>query len=198
MKKNEFLERLRAQLWALSPADIQRSLDYYSEMIDDRMEDGLSEEDAVAAVGDLDEIVRQIRQEMPQPPMVTEKPKKQTDLKRWMIVLLILGSPLWIPLVASVASVVLSVYVCLWTVVLVLYVIAVAVAAAAIGCLVGIFFMLGRAAEITVTLGAALLCAGMSIMLFLLGNLAAKGMIALTKLCWKSVKSLFDRKERKV
>ena len=58
MKRNEFLSKLKERLWALPEADKQCSLDYYSEMIDDRMEDGLSEEEAVAAIGDLDEIVQ--------------------------------------------------------------------------------------------------------------------------------------------
>ena len=43
MKKREFLDRLKASLWAMPEADKERSADYYAEMIDDRMEDGLSE-----------------------------------------------------------------------------------------------------------------------------------------------------------
>ena len=115
-----------------------------------------------------------------------------------MIVLLVLGSPLWISLVTAAVSVVFSVYVSLWSVVLVLYTVAVAVGAAAIGCIVGSFFMIGRTATIAVAWGAALLCTGLAILLFLLGNLAAKGMIELTKLCWQGVKSIFQRKEQTV
>lgn len=201
MRKQEFLEKLRAQLWALSPADIQRSLDYYSEMIDDRMEDGLTEEEAVAAIGDLDEIVQQIRQEMPQPPASVKKEQAQQKQYRrvepWMIVLLVLGSPVWIPLVASAAVTVISVYVSLWSVVIVLYAVAVAVGAAAIGCIVSSFLMIGRATVVIVAWGAALLCAGLAIVLFLLGNLAAKGMVALTKLAWQGCKQLLRGKEKK-
>lgn len=197
MKKNEFLDKLKASLWAMPAADQQRSVDYYSEMIDDRMDDGLTEEEAVAAIGDLDEIVKQILTETPRPPVVVEPVKKQRRVEPWMIVLLVLGSPLWIPLVVSVVSAVLSVYVSLWTVVITLYALAIGVGAAAIGCVIGCFFMIGRAGVILVTLGAALLCAGIGILLFLLGNLAAKGMIALTKLCWQGCKQLIQGKERK-
>ena len=42
MKKNEFIEALRAKLIALNAQDIERSLDYYSEIIDDCMEDGMT------------------------------------------------------------------------------------------------------------------------------------------------------------
>ena len=198
MRKQELLDKLKASLWAMPEADRQRSADYYGEMIDDRMEDGLSEEEAVAAIGNLDEIVQQILGETPRPPVVVEAAKKQRKVEPWMIVLLVLGSPLWIPLVASAVATVVSIYVSLWSVVIVLYVVAVAVGVAAVGCIIGSFFMIGRTATLVVTWGAALLCAGLAILLLLLGNLAAKGMVELTKLCWQGVKSIFNRKEQTV
>ena len=76
--------------------------------------------------------------------------------------------------------------------------VAAAVGAAAIGCFVGMFFMLGRPVTAMVTLGASLLCAGIGILMILLSNLAAKGMIALTKLCWQGVKSILQRKEKTI
>ena len=200
MKKREFLDRLKASLWAMPEADKERSADYYAEMIDDRMEDGLSEEEAVAAIGDLDEIVKQILNETPRPPATVKKEQKQQKqgLETWMIVLLVLGSPVWIPLVASAAGTVISVYVSLWTVVIFLYAVFIALAIASVGCVVGSFFMIGRFAEVLVAWGAALLCAGLAIGVFMLSNLAAKGLVALTKLCWESCKSIFRGKEQKV
>ena len=50
MNKQEFLYELKGKLWALSEEEKKSSLEYYTEMIDDRMEDGLSEEEAVAAI----------------------------------------------------------------------------------------------------------------------------------------------------
>ena len=169
-------------------------------MIDDRMEDGLSEEEAVAAIGDLDEIVKQILNETPRPPATVKKEQKQQKqgLETWMIVLLVLGSPLWIPLVASAAGTVISVFVSLWTVVISLYAVFIALAIASVGCVVGSFFMIGRFAEVLVAWGAALLCAGLAIGVFMLSNLAAKGLVALTKLCWEGCKHIFKGKEQKV
>lgn len=200
MRKQEFLDKLKASLWAMPEADKQRSVDYYAEMIDDRMEDGLTEEEAVAAIGDLDEIVEQILHETPRPPVTVHNGQKQQKrgLEPWMIVLLVLGSPLWIPLVTAAVSVVLSVYISLWSVVISLYAVFIALAASAVGCVIGSFFMIGSTAEVIVAWGAAALCAGLAILLFLLGNLAAKGMIALTKLCWQGCKNIFRRKERTV
>ena len=204
MKKIEFLNQLKAQLWALPEADIQCSLDYYSEMIDDRMEDGLSEEEAVAAIGDLDEIVKQILNETPRPPQVVESTPKQNKAKNkvapWMIVLLVLGAPLWIPLVAGVGSSVLGVYVSLWSVVIALYATAFALAACAIGLPVAAFSLLWihHYGEGAVLVGGALICAGSAILVFLLSNLAAKGLAALTRLIWNGATGIFRRKERTV
>lgn len=198
MNKFDFLTQLRAKLWSIPHSDAERTVDYYAEIIDDRMEEGLTEEEAVDAIGDLDEIVGNILAETPQTPVAAEPAKKQRHLEPWMIVLLVLGSPLWVSLVTGAVSAVLSVYISLWSVVIILYVVAVALGVAAIGCLVGSFVMIGRSGEALVTFGGALLCAGLGIVLFLLGNLAAKGMIALTKLCCQSVKGLFAGKERKV
>ena len=202
MKRVEFLKELKARLWALPEADILCSLDYYSERIDDRMEDGLSEEAAVAAIGDLDEIVSQILNETPRPPQTVKPGQKQKpaqdNTKTWVIILLILGSPVWIPLIASAVSVVFSVYVSLWSVVVSLYAVAFALAIAALGCIFGSFFMIGSFAKVAVAWGAALLCAGLAILLFLLANLSAKGMVALSKWIWKSCKQIFQRKEQTV
>lgn len=199
MRKQEFLDRLKASLWAMSEADKQRSVDYYSEMIDDRMEDGLLEEEAVAAIGDLDEIVKQILTESPRPPQVVKPAEPRHDnTKAWWIVLLILGFPVWGSLVIAIAAVAFSVYVSLWSVVISLYATAFALGVSALGCVLGSFFMIGGFGAAIVAWGAALLCAGLAILFFMLSNLAAKGMIALTKLCWQGVKSIFSRKEQTV
>ena len=200
MRKKEFLEKLRASLWAMPEADKQRSLDYYAEMIDDRMEDGLSEEEAVAAISDLDEIVKQILNESPRPPATVKNESKQQKrgLEPWMIVLLVLGSPLWIPLVASIAGTVISVYVSLWSVVIALYAVTFALFVAALGCILGSFFMIGSVPRVIVAWGTALLCAGLAILFLLLSNLAAKGLVKLTKLAWETCKGIFKRKEQTV
>lgn len=200
MKKNEFLEELKTRLWAMPEADKERSADYYAEMIDDRMEEGFSEEEAVAAIGDLDEIVKQILNESPRPPATVKKEPKQPKrgLEAWMIVLLVLGSPVWIPLVASAAGTVISVYVSLWTVVISLYAVFIALAVSSVGCVVGSFFMIGSIPNVIVAWGAALLCAGLAILFLLLSNLAAKGLVKLTKLAWEACKGIFKRKEQSV
>ena len=210
MNKQEFLYELKGKLWALSEEEKKSSLEYYTEMIDDRMEDGLSEEEAVAAIGTLDEIVEQIMSESPHAPAVVNQEEKQTAqpkqakekgrVQPWIIVLLILGGPLWISLVGVLGSGVLGIYVSLWSVVIALYATAFALAVCAIGLLVAAFSLLwihqfGKGA---VLVGGAFVCAGLAILFFLLSNLAAKGLVALTRLIWNGVTGIFKRKERTV
>ena len=58
MTKREFLDMLNKQTSRLPEAERSRLLEYYGEIIDDRMEEGLSEAEAVAALGDPAELTR--------------------------------------------------------------------------------------------------------------------------------------------
>ena len=55
MNRFDFLSQLSDRLRDLSPQDRRRVTDYYSEMIDDRIEEGFSEEEAVQSIGDPDQ-----------------------------------------------------------------------------------------------------------------------------------------------
>ena len=198
MSKYEFLAELCARLGTLPEEDVKRSVDYYSEMIDDRMEDGLSEEDAVAAIGTPEEIAKTILASTSFPQTAPQPKKVSRRLRWWEILLLILGPPVWVSLLIAAAAVLFSVWISLWSVVISLYATAVALGASAIGCVFGSFFMTQVAGAPLTALGAALVCAGLAILLFMLSNLAAKGMVQLTKLTMKGIKGMFTGKERAV
>ncbi len=51
MKKTEFLEALKTCLDGMDESERRASVEYYAEMIDERMEDGMDEESAVGALG---------------------------------------------------------------------------------------------------------------------------------------------------
>lgn len=101
MTKQEYLSAIRGKIRKMPADDIDKFMDYYSEMIDDRMEDGLSEEDAVADMDAPDDVVDQILADMPLTKLVKEKIKPSHRLKAWEIILLILGSPIWAPLLLT-------------------------------------------------------------------------------------------------
>ena len=50
MNKQEFLKNLRVSLSNLPQEEIEERIIFYSEMIDDRIEEGLSEEEAKAMI----------------------------------------------------------------------------------------------------------------------------------------------------
>lgn len=56
MNKQELLQALEAKLNGLPDQDIKKACEYYSEIIDDKIEDGLSEADSVSALGSVDQI----------------------------------------------------------------------------------------------------------------------------------------------
>ena len=60
MTKEEFLKLLDSRLDNVTIKDKMETLEYYSEMIDDRIEDGLSMEEAVRDLGDIDDIMRNV------------------------------------------------------------------------------------------------------------------------------------------
>ena len=54
MKKEAFLRALDKRLEGMSAEERARALEFCAESIDDRVEDGMDEEDAVAALGDVE------------------------------------------------------------------------------------------------------------------------------------------------
>lgn len=63
MGKEKFIDELMHKLNYLSEEEISKVLTYYSEIIDDKIEDGMTEEDAVSSLGSMEEIEEIIRAE---------------------------------------------------------------------------------------------------------------------------------------
>lgn len=97
MTRDEFLNRL-GELLACLPADqVKETQEFYAEAIADRMEDGMTEAEAVAAMG--------------------------TAL---LWALAIVGSPVWIPLLLAFVAVAAAVYICIWVLALCVWIVAAA------------------------------------------------------------------------
>ena len=88
MNKQELLEALRAKLNGLPQEDIDEACDYYSEIIDDRMEEGLNEAEAVSALGPIDQIAAQIMAGASLPKLVRAKAAPSRPLSPREIILL--------------------------------------------------------------------------------------------------------------
>ena len=198
MNKDQFLIALITKLNGLPQEDIERSVGYYSEMIDDRIEEGVSEEEAVAVLGSIEDIATQILGETSLVSLLKKKFKKRR-LRTWEIVLLVVGSPIWLSLLVSVLACVVSVYVSLWCVVVSLYAANVSFAACAVGGVIlsVVYIMAGNVGGGIFLLGSAFVLAGLAIFLFFGCRYTTKGMIFLTKKIFAMSKRVFVRKEKK-
>lgn len=187
VNKMQFLRAVREKTVHLPQSEVNRLLEYYNEMIDEAVEEGLSEEEAVDRLGTWEEICAQIeefRTSEPQPieaikeepakepknPIPDKKPKKHVSLPMWAVVLLILTSPVWGAIVLSLGIAVFAVVASLVVTggALVISLFAVVLSLAVVG-VVGIpaaFVLLvtSSIAPFLLTLGCGLVCVGLAIL----------------------------------
>ncbi|MBE6789415.1 MAG: DUF1700 domain-containing protein [Ruminococcaceae bacterium] len=197
MSKQEFLAQLRKGLSGLPQDDVDECLTYYSEMIEDRIEEGLSEEQAVSAVGSVKEIVAQTVSDVPLSKITKQRIKSTRRLKAWEIVLLALGSPIWLSLLIAALAVILSLYVVLWSVITSLWAVFASLAACSVGGVVsGVVFAIGDNGLTGIAvIAAGIVCAGLSIFMFYGCNATTRGVLIFIKKIAVWIKNCFIKKE---
>ena len=185
MNKKAFLDALGKGLCDLSYEEQDKWLDFYGEMIEDRMEEGISEEEAVAAIGSVEAITRQIlsehqteRSQVPEQPMKAEKAPGRT----------------WPVLLIAGAAIALIVLIPVWSCIIALYAAAVSLIACGLIGLAAlpIFIHNGHAEAGLFCAGAGLFCGGVGIALFVGVNYLTKGILWL---CKKMFRYCFPRRE---
>ena len=199
MNKEGFVNELKQKLSGLPAEDIEERLSFYIEMIDDRVEDGMSEEEAVSEIGSVDSVVEQIMSEIPLTKLVKQKVKPKRKLKTWEIVLLACGSPVWVPLLIAAAAVVFALYIVLWALVICIYAVDLTCAACAIA-MIPMTFVYGKdgnAAGVLYSISAALLLAGLAILLFFASIAVTKAVIKHTGKAMLKLKTSFVGKENR-
>jgi len=195
MMKHEFLRELLKSLSSLPQIERDKAYAFYAEIIDDSMEDGMSEEDAVAKLGGMEDIVDHI---------VAEIPISVLLKSRWSIKnaagsrsFLILGFPLWFPVLITVLCVPLVLFIVLWAVDLVLWAVCAAIAAAALGSVIGLFSIPG-VGEKLMSLGGALVCGGLTVPLVLAAFEGTRQFAYLTNRLWIKIKNSLLKKRGNV
>lgn len=198
MSKQEFLIKLCCALKGLPESDIEERIEFYSEIIDDKMEEGISEAEAVASLGNVDDIAKQILASTPIIKIVKERINKKVSLKVWEIVLLVLGAPIWLSVLVSVLSVVLSIYICLWVVIISLWSVFASLCACVLGGIAsGVIFACTNQLYAGIAMWSASICiAGISIFAFFGCRAATNGLLLLTKKIALWIKKCFIKKER--
>ena len=175
MNRAEFLSALRAELERQYISGADNMTEYYDEMICDRMEDGMSEEEAVASLGSIEDIVREALVDRPMSTIVRDRVKKSRDKAEkkghgalW-ITLVILGFPVWFPLLLSVAIVAFVLFLVFWILVGTVFIVMASLALSAVACLAAaITFPFGwiSTPSLFVALGGALALTSIVVLLW--------------------------------
>lgn len=189
MTKLEFLDALYDKLSGLPEKEIEERLAFYNEMVDDGIEEGLSEEEAIERIGKIEDIAAD---------NAASKPgQTKQRFSPWAIVLLILGAPLCISLLAAAFSVIISIYAALWSIIISLWTTEVALWGSALGGAVSgiVLICTGSTPTGIAYIGMALVCAGLSLFLFYGCKAATKGAGWLTKKIAIGIRSCFKKED---
>ncbi|MFH1880305.1 MAG: DUF1700 domain-containing protein [Bacillota bacterium] len=192
MNKHEFLHALLQSLSPLPQAEREKAYAFYAEIIDDSMEDGMSEEEAIQRLGSMDEIVERIIAETPIKVLLQSRVERR-NRSLLTILLLVFGFPVWFPVLAALLTVLLTLFIVLWTVALSLWAVGASSAAAALLSCVGFFSFPGVGLRL-IFLGSALACAGCAAPAFMVSLYATRQFARLTKQLWMKMKNNLFRK----
>ncbi len=197
MSKQEFLAQLRKGLSGLPQDDVEERLNFYSEMIDDRIEEGFPEDEAVSAIGSVDEITAQVVADIPLSKIAKQRIRSEKKRSVGKIILLVLGFPLWFPLLAAALAVLLSLYISLWAVIIALWAVYISLVVGFIAGVVScvIFVASGKTASGVAMLSAGIVCAGLAIFMFYGCRAISRGALMLAKKTGIWAKKCFIKKE---
>lgn len=176
MNKLEFLRKLRKGLSGMPRAEKEERLNFYEEMIEDYIEEGLSEEQAVQKIGEVEDIVFQIRPE--------EKINKRTtksERSAWKNLLIIVGSPIWFALLVSAFAVVISIFASLWAVVITLWATFISLIVGGVGSIILFVIVSESTISLIAIVGAGIFDVGLAIFLFYGCRALTKSSVLLAK-----------------
>ena len=197
MTKQEFIYTLYKKLKNFPTKEVEERISFYSEIIDDNIEDGLTEEEAVAKIGNIDEIVDQIAGDIPLAKIVKTNAKPKRRLSGVELTLIIVSSPIWISVIAVLFAVVVSVVASLFAVVISFWGVAVGfIVGGPIAAILGVVFIFVKStAEGLAMLGSGLVLAGVGIFILMISKTLTKLLIKFTKVTVLAIKKAFVSKE---
>lgn len=197
MTKAEFLSELRARLSSLPEEDIQRATNFYSEAISDRMEDGLSEQEAIFAIGTPEAAAQSVLMDTPLPTLVraqANETQRRSGISTavWIILAIVLF-PVWLPVLCVLFGLVIAVYAVLFGLLIAAVASVLGVIVAGIGMIVGgiAFGFTASPFSGLCAVGAALIAIGIGMLLIVPCIYIVKGIVWLIKEVGIAIKGLF-------
>ena len=190
MRKQDFIKELRLNLSFLPKEEIDDRISFYSELIDDKIDEGVKEEDAIKSIGSIDEIINQIIDEMSLSKIAKDKIKQKRKLSGLEIALIIVGSPIWLSLLLSLIAVLFSLYIIGWSIVISIWAILISLIAVLVaGIVLTIISLFSNIYIVALSyLGATLVILGLTILMHYVCKIITRLYIKLTKLIVLSIK----------
>ena len=195
MNKQEYLAALRRALEQMPPEEREKQLAYYDELICDMCEDGMSEEEAAARLGDPNAVAQELLAALPLSTLVKTRISSGGSLSPLVIALLVLGFPLWFPLLVSCGAVVLSLLITIWALFVSYAAVAAALLISAIALAIALPLGFVEGSPLMAA-GLLLAAAGAGILLALSLPPLARLLGRATRALGRGVKSIFIKKER--
>lgn len=188
MTKDEFLDELESRLQGLPKSEIRERIYFYDEMIQDMVEEGKTEAEAIESFGGIDEVVLTIAGKTKMTSLVKERIKPKKKISAFWIILLIIGFPLWLPFLIVFGVFMVVGYMLLWVLILVTYTVEAAFIASAGGAAVATVLQYRDGTLNYGGAGVAILVAGIACLFFPVCVLATKANIKITKKIFLSLK----------
>ena len=197
MTKIEFLNAIRKKLSILPKEEVDDRINFYSEMIDDEIEDGLSEKDAISDIGSVDDVVESILAETPVVKLAKQRLKSKRRFSVIEVILLTLGSPIWLSLLIAFIAVLFSAYVAVASVVISVWAVFISTCVGGVGgVLAGLFFASTKNVYTGILLiGLSFVCVGIAILFFYVCKWLSKAVLVLPKKFILSIKKSLIKKE---
>ena len=171
MNRKKFLRRIKWELRGLPRQEMATMVEYFDESISERMERGMSEAAAMAALGSPKDAAGNILAEMPDE--FADKVKKSGGMNRALkIFVIVFASPILISLIAAAFSVAVSLAAAYVAVIVSIFAAALGCAAGALGCTALIF--VSDSVGLLLGVGAGFVCAGLAILFAICGIAVVK------------------------
>ena len=190
MTKEVFLKSLDSRLRRLPPEELHRQISYYEELLDDMIEDGIEEEQAVARLGEIDDIVDEILKDIPMQALVKNRVKPKNGWSAAAIAILIITAPIWLSLLLAAVCLAAALIISVFTIVLSMFAVLLALGLAGIGSVIHGFtlFSLGPGAAVF-AIGAGLILLGLVCLGLIAAQYGAAGLFRAVRWIYRSIKS---------
>ena len=146
------------------------------------MEDGISELDAVAELESIEAAAERIIAE------AQAQGQLKKSLSNWEIALIVMGFPLWFPVLLTVCIVVLTLYLLVWIIIAALFLVSTALVVSGPAGIVGLFLLLdSNVASAFAVLATGLAGTGLGIALFIPVLYMTQVFLKVTPLMWNKL-----------